>query len=100
MLIGYEPGEQAAGGKWEGNKTDLAVAEWVAANHFGGAFIWAINPSPTTNPDGAQLAPRLATAIAGALKPGWPYVMLSPFVLAPKQKYIFCEQCMAYCSIS
>jgi hypothetical protein len=48
--IGFEPGPQAAGGVWEGEDVDLAVArEVVAKQTAGGVALWAVNPTPTKN---------------------------------------------------
>jgi hypothetical protein len=73
VVIGFEPGEQAAGGIWEGNATDLSTVEWLGRNNFGGAFLWALNVDPASNPDGAKFTPELASAIQKILRPGWPY---------------------------
>lgn len=44
---GFEPGPQAAGGKWEGEEVDLAAArDIVAKQTAGGVALWAINPTP------------------------------------------------------
>lgn len=69
--VGFEPGEQAAGGVWEGMAYDEEVATYVAQNDFGGCMIWAVNPSPATNPQGAVLAPQLANNLNTILKPSW-----------------------------
>merc|ERR1719262_870559 len=46
--MGFEPGPQAAGGKWEGFELDEAYAKDIAEKHTGGGVaIWAINPSPS-----------------------------------------------------
>eukprot|EP01061_Rhynchopus_euleeides_P002604 TRINITY_DN11_c0_g1_i2.p1 TRINITY_DN11_c0_g1~~TRINITY_DN11_c0_g1_i2.p1 ORF type:complete len:475 (+),score=186.79 TRINITY_DN11_c0_g1_i2:78-1427(+) len=71
IMIGFEPGEQAAGGIWEGMAYDKEVAQYVAQQGFAGAFVWAVNPSPQTNPQGTQLCPELAQALNGILKPTW-----------------------------
>ena len=71
IMIGFEPGEQAAGGTWEGLAMDTSVVQYAEANGYGGAFIWSGNPSPTTNPDGRKLCPEVAHMANGILKPSW-----------------------------
>merc|ERR1712233_58537 len=44
--IGFEPGEQAAGGVWEGMDADKEYARYAYENGYGGAMIWAANPNP------------------------------------------------------
>jgi len=45
--MGFEPGPQAGGGKWEGQAADEAAAkEIVTKNTGGGVAIWAVNPTP------------------------------------------------------
>jgi len=41
--MGFEPGGQAAGGKWEGMEVDKEVIEYVEDNGYGGVMFWAIN---------------------------------------------------------
>lgn len=41
--MGFEPGGQAAGGKWEGFVIDEEVIDYVQANGYGGVMFWAIN---------------------------------------------------------
>ena len=73
VVIGFEPGDQAAGGKWEGQPADLGVAKWAMHSGFGGAFIWAVDPEASTEPDQARNAPILAAALQKLLHPGyWP----------------------------
>eukprot|EP01063_Lacrimia_lanifica_P013353 TRINITY_DN199_c0_g1_i1.p1 TRINITY_DN199_c0_g1~~TRINITY_DN199_c0_g1_i1.p1 ORF type:complete len:452 (+),score=241.91 TRINITY_DN199_c0_g1_i1:51-1406(+) len=69
--IGFEPGEQAAGGIWEGLEEDTKTAHWVKENGIQGAFVWAVNPSPTTNPQGQTLCPQVAEMLNGVLQPTW-----------------------------
>merc|ERR1712072_1178173 len=54
--IGFEPGEQAAGGVWEGMDVDKAAAQFALDNGFGGAMIWAANPNPQQAPEGSHLS--------------------------------------------
>merc|ERR1712028_309507 len=61
--IGFEPGEQAAGGQWEGLEADLKFAKFAVDNGYGGAMVWAANPSPVQAPTGATLCPQTAAAL-------------------------------------
>merc|ERR1719361_1697045 len=67
--IGFEPGEQAAGGEWEGMDVDKSVAQFALDNGFGGAMIWAANPNPQQAPEGSHLCPELASELNKILKP-------------------------------
>lgn len=67
--IGFEPGEQAASGVWEGLSKDKNVTKFVNEYNIGGAMIWAANPSPKTNPDGVKLCPQTADALNAILQP-------------------------------
>lgn len=67
--IGFEPGEQAAGGVWEGMDVDKAAAQFALDNGFGGAMIWAANPNPTQAPTGSTLCPQVASELNKILKP-------------------------------
>lgn len=71
ILIGFEPGEQAAGGIWEGRDADKEWASWAHSNGYAGAFVWAVNPSSTTNPKGTQLCPEVAKDLNSIMQPKW-----------------------------
>ncbi|WP_442902171.1 glycosyl hydrolase family 18 protein [Francisella sp. 19S2-10] len=43
VVLGFEPGGQAAGGKWEGMDIDKEMINYVADNNYGGSMFWAIN---------------------------------------------------------
>ncbi|MFZ9036391.1 MAG: hypothetical protein ACO2ZM_09820 [Francisellaceae bacterium] len=43
IVMGFEPGGQAAGGQWEGLDVDKSVIDYIAENDFGGSMFWAIN---------------------------------------------------------
>ena len=47
LVVGFEPGEQAGGGIWEGFDIDFAVTEEVRSKGFGGIFFWAMNDPRT-----------------------------------------------------
>merc|ERR1711920_511428 len=64
-----EPGEQAAGGVWEGMDVDKEVGQFALDNGYGGAMIWAANPNPVQAPKGATLCPQLASELNKILKP-------------------------------
>ena len=54
VVLGFEPGYQAAGGIWEGMPTSKEAINYLADNNYGGSMFWAINlPNPAT--DGSQL---------------------------------------------
>merc|ERR1711907_662131 len=67
--IGFEPGEQAAGGVWEGMDVDKAAAQFALDNGFGGAMIWAANPNPQQAPTGSTLCPQVASELNKILNP-------------------------------
>jgi hypothetical protein len=67
--IGFEPGEQAAGGVWEGMDADKQFAKFAKDNGYGGAMVWAANPNPAQAPKGATLCPQVAAALVDVLKP-------------------------------
>jgi hypothetical protein len=67
--IGFEPGEQAAGGQWEGMDVDKSVTQFALDNGYGGAMIWAANPNPVQAPEGSHLCPELAAELNKILKP-------------------------------
>jgi len=67
--IGFEPGEQAAGGEWEGLELDKQYTQFAVDNGFGGAMVWAANPNPAQAPQGAVLCPQLAAALVPILNP-------------------------------
>lgn len=43
LVMGFEPGGQAAGGDWEGVTVDEQVIDYVAESGYGGTQFWAIN---------------------------------------------------------
>ena len=45
--MGFEPGGQPGGGKWEGMDTDKQVVEYIQKNDLGGIMLWAINQTPS-----------------------------------------------------
>jgi len=67
--IGFEPGEQAAGGVWEGMEADKEYARYAYENGYGGAMIWAANPNPTQAPKGSTLCPEVAAALVDVVHP-------------------------------
>jgi hypothetical protein len=67
--MGFEPGEQAAGGVWEGKERDEQAARDIKARNVGGAMIWAINPSSEQHPQAHDLCPELAQTFNSILEP-------------------------------
>ncbi|GGG07248.1 MULTISPECIES: glycosyl hydrolase family 18 protein [Cysteiniphilum] len=43
IVMGFEPGGQAADGVWEGEKTDKGIIESIQQQGYGGVMFWAIN---------------------------------------------------------
>jgi len=67
--MGFEAGEQAAGGIWEGEEADEAAARDILQRNSGGAMIWAINPSAIQHPQAAVLCPKLAKSLNTIMAP-------------------------------
>ncbi|TDT72788.1 glycosyl hydrolase family 18 (putative chitinase), partial [Allofrancisella inopinata] len=43
VVLGFEPGGQAASGEWEGLELDKQMIDYIAQKGFGGSMFWAIN---------------------------------------------------------
>jgi hypothetical protein len=86
--MGFEPGEQAASGVWEGLEKDKNVTQYVKDHNIGGAMIWAINPSPKTNPTGSKLCPQTAEALNPILQPTYAW--------GPAPNYTKCDPNTGY----
>jgi len=61
IVMGFEPGNQYAGGLWEGSDVDKQVIDYIEENGFGGAMFWALNehdsgPSGVTGQNAQDLA--------------------------------------------
>jgi len=41
--MGFEPGGQAAGGKWAGMAVSQQAIDYIQQQNYGGAQFWAIN---------------------------------------------------------
>lgn len=67
--MGFEAGEQAAGGIWEGEEADEAAARDILQRNSGGAMIWAINPNEKQHPEASKLCPILAGNLNKILSP-------------------------------
>ena len=55
IIMGFEPGHQAAGGLWEGTEVDKDVINYVQERNYGGVMFWAMNEhasSPETGVTG------------------------------------------------
>jgi len=71
--MGFEPGPQAAGGKWEGEAYDLVAAREIKEKRTaGGVAIWAVNPTPNKY-NASVYCPETALALKDIMKPTWPY---------------------------
>lgn len=81
--MGFEPGEQAAGGVWEGMERDEEAARDIKARNVGGAMIWAVNPSAAQHPKAHDLAPQLAKSFNSILEP--------TFAWGPAPTYTKCD---------
>jgi len=77
--IGFEPGEQAAGGEWEGMDVDKSATAFARDNGYGGAMIWAANPNPVQAPEGSHLCPELASELNAVLKPTYAWGPAAPW---------------------
>ena len=62
LVIGFEPGHQAAGGLWEGCEVDTEVVNYVQEQKFGGVMFWAVNEHANSRENGVtgQNAQQLA----------------------------------------
>lgn len=67
--MGFEAGEQAAGGIWEGEEADEEATRDILRRNSGGAMIWAINPNSVQHPQAAKLCPILAGNLNKILTP-------------------------------
>ena len=43
IVMGFEPGDQPAGGFWEGLQVDEEVIAYIEEQKYGGAMFWAMN---------------------------------------------------------
>jgi len=78
--MGFEPGPQAAHGKWEGEETDEAAAKDIAQKHTGGGVaLWAINPTPTKFSNASRLCPVAAQAMKDIIKPSYAFGQAANF---------------------
>merc|ERR1711865_1297098 len=53
--MGFEAGEQAAGGIWEGEEADEEATRDIVRRNSGGAMIWAVNPNSVQHPQASIL---------------------------------------------
>jgi len=67
--MGFEPGEQAASGVWEGLDKDKEVTQYIKDHNIGGSMIWAMNPNAKQAPTGHTLCPKTAAALNPILEP-------------------------------
>jgi len=74
LNIGFEPGEQGGGGRWEGQTADLTAIDFVSSGTWGGAMIWGVNPDKHDQPHAYQLESSFVDAVASRLRPpAWPW---------------------------
>ena len=52
IVMGFEPGLQAAGGLWEGPELDKQVIDYVNAHDYGGVMFWALNEHASSKQTG------------------------------------------------
>jgi len=72
--MGFEPGEQAGGGGWEGEALDEATANDILNKHTaGGVAQWAINPDPSQHPKAATETGIQAKSMNTILSPVFAY---------------------------
>ncbi len=62
IVMGFEPGGQAAGGEWEGMTVDKNVINYIIANSYGGIMFWAINQKAL--PPSTEITGENAQALA------------------------------------
>jgi hypothetical protein len=55
IVLGFEPGGQAAGGQWEGMETDKKAIDYITSNNYGGSMFWAINQPPYNSTENTGL---------------------------------------------
>jgi len=67
--MGFEAGEQAAGGIWEGEERDEEATRDIVHRNSGGAMIWAVNPNSVQHPEASKLCPLLAKGLNPILQP-------------------------------
>jgi hypothetical protein len=67
--MGFEAGEQAAGGIWEGEEADEEATRDILRRNSGGAMIWAVNPNEKQHPEASKLCPILAKNLKEILTP-------------------------------
>eukprot|EP01125_Pyxidicula_operculata_P010190 TRINITY_DN3358_c0_g1_i1.p1 TRINITY_DN3358_c0_g1~~TRINITY_DN3358_c0_g1_i1.p1 ORF type:complete len:446 (+),score=102.36 TRINITY_DN3358_c0_g1_i1:106-1443(+) len=68
--MGFEPGDQAAGGHWEGLEVDVATTKYIQQQQYGGAMIWAINANTANS---SHWCPIVASSVYQILQPSYPY---------------------------
>merc|ERR1711988_411315 len=72
--MGFEPGPQAAHGKWEGEAMDETVAKQIVTQKTaGGVALWAVNPSPSPKNNASALCKNAASALSQIVKPKFAY---------------------------
>ena len=91
IVMGFEPGGQAAGGRWEGMRLDRQVTEFIHDNNYGGVMFWAINQprhnsQEITGNNVQQLARHARSIFSNQILTRTPNNYVPPIsVLAPKR---------------
>lgn len=70
VVLGFEPGGQAAGGVWEGMNVDKQTIDYIQANGYGGIMFWAVNQPalPPSTENTGKNAQALAQYAKGVFK--------------------------------
>jgi len=72
--MGFEPGPQAAGGKWEGMEKDLEAAREIKSKQTaGGVALWAVNPTPNAKNNASVYCNDTAWALKDVMKASFVY---------------------------
>lgn len=72
--MGFEPGPQAAGGKWEGMATDIETATKIVEKQTaGGVALWAVNPTPSSKNNASVYCHDTALALTDIIKAKFAY---------------------------
>ncbi len=79
VVMGFEPGGQAAGGVWEGTAVDRQAIDFVLAQKYRGIMFWAINQPAL--PPSAEVTGQNARELARYALETWDKTMALPYLL-------------------
>jgi len=66
IVMGFEPGEQANGGRWEGMAQDKETIRKIEKQNYGGSMLWAINHgNPERNGQNSQKLAEFSQSVFG-----------------------------------